>query len=72
MLYMLNLDTVKSKLNAWDNYFSENEEAVGVIEIVLILVVLISLVIIFKDNIKTLMNSIMSQINSSATSVWKK
>ena len=38
--------------------FYEDENAIGVIEVVLILVVLIGLVIIFKKNIKQLLESI--------------
>lgn len=47
-----------------------DEKGMGTVEIVLILVVLISLVLIFKSNITTLMGKIMKQINQSATSVW--
>lgn len=47
-----------------------DESGIGTIEMVLLLVVLIALVIIFRDHIKTLLNSIMLQINESATSVW--
>ena len=38
--------------------FMKDESGVGVIEVVLILVVLIGLVIIFKDSINTLLNGI--------------
>ena len=46
------------------------EDGVGVIELVLILVVLIGLVIVFKKNINTLLESIFKQINSSAKQVY--
>ena len=41
----------------WKEFF-ENEDGVGVIEIVLVLVVLIGLVLIFKGNIGKLLNNI--------------
>lgn len=46
------------------------EDGVGVIELVLILVVLIALVLIFKDRIRTLLESIFAQIDASASDVW--
>lgn len=43
----------------------EKNEAVGVVEIILILVVLISLVIIFKDQLTSLVESILSKITKT-------
>lgn len=48
----------------------QDDRGIGTIELVLILVVLIALVLIFKDRIRTLLNSIFDQIESSATSVY--
>ncbi len=45
--------------------FKEDNRGVGVIEVVLILVVLIALVIIFKDKITALLNSIFGSISDS-------
>ncbi len=42
----------------------------GVVELVLIIVVLISLVLIFKSQLTSLMRTIFAQIDSSATSVF--
>ena len=50
--------------------FLKEEDGVGVIELVLILVVLIGLVIVFKKNINTLLESIFKQINTSAKEVY--
>ncbi|MCR5371726.1 MAG: hypothetical protein K6E83_13555 [Clostridium sp.] len=50
--------------------FLREEDGVGVIELVLILVVLIGLVIVFKKNINALLESIFKQINSSAKQVY--
>lgn len=50
--------------------FLSQEDGVGVIEVVLILVVLIGLVIIFKGQITTLLNDIFKQINSQSKEVY--
>ena len=42
--------------------FCKNEDGLGVIEVVLILVVIIGLVIIFKKQITTLLESIFNEI----------
>ena len=55
------VDTVKE--------FAREEEAVGVVEIILILVVLISLVIIFKDQLTSLVESILSKITKQSNSI---
>lgn len=46
------------------------EVGVGVIEVVLILVVLIGLVIIFKKQITSLLDSIFSEINKQSKEVY--
>lgn len=50
--------------------FMEEEDGVGVIEVVLILVVLIGLVLIFKEQIGKLLNNIFKQINSKSNEVY--
>ena len=49
--------------------FWEEEDGVGVVEIILILVVLIGLVLIFKDQLTTLVNNIFKTIKSQAGKV---
>lgn len=49
--------------------FWEEEDGVGVVEIILILVVLIALVIIFRDQLTSLVNTILDKITSQANSV---
>ena len=49
--------------------FIEEEDAVGVVEIILILVVLIGLVIIFKEQITNLVQSILSKIAKQSNSI---
>lgn len=46
------------------------EDGVGVIELVLILVVLIGLVIIFKKQITTLLQNIFKEINNQSKEVY--
>ena len=50
------------KKNGLIRRFAEEEDAVGVVEIILILVVLIGLVIIFKEQLTELVQSILSKI----------
>ena len=49
--------------------FMRVEDAVGVVEIILILVVLISLVIIFKEQLTNLVRSILSKITKQSNSI---
>ncbi len=50
--------------------FFLDEDGVGVIEIVLILVVLIGLVLVFKKQINTLLENIFKQINTKSKEVY--
>ena len=50
--------------------FFREEEGIGTVELILILVVLISLVIIFKDQLTALVNDIFSQITSKSVSIY--
>ena len=49
--------------------FIKDEEGMGVVEIVLIIIVLIGLVIIFKSQVTSLVNSILSKMTSQANSI---
>lgn len=51
--------------------FLEDERGIGVIEIVLILVILIGLVLLFKDQITSIVNSAFGKIASDATTILK-
>lgn len=57
------------KQNGLLQRFIEEEDAVGVVEIILILVVLIGLVIIFKEQITNLVQSILSKIAKQSNSI---
>ena len=50
--------------------FMQQEDGVGVIEIVLILVVLIGLVIVFKSQIGQLLDNIFKEINKQSKEVY--
>ncbi len=43
--------------------FWNNEDAIGVVEIILILVILIALVLIFKDKITAIVNNALNSID---------
>lgn len=60
------------KMQVWNDItsFLKNEDGVGVIEVVLILVVLIGLVIIFKGQINKLLDDIFKEINSQSKEVY--
>lgn len=49
--------------------FAAEEDAVGVVEIILILVVLIGLVIIFKEQLTRLVKNILSKITKQSNSI---
>ena len=57
--------------NLWQlsKSFAKEEDAVGVVEIILILVVLIGLVIIFKDQLTDLVKSLLSKITKQSNSI---
>ena len=56
-------------MNKIKDFFRE-EDGIGTVEMILILVVLISLVIIFKDLLTNLVNDIFSQITSKSSSIY--
>ena len=49
--------------------FLQEEDAIGVIEIILILVVLIGLVVIFKSQLTSLVESLLSKVTSQSNSI---
>ncbi len=50
--------------------FLKEEEGMGVVEIVLIIVVLVALVVIFKDQITALVQNVWNSINKDAKSIY--
>ena len=53
-------------------HFWQNEQGMGTVEIVLIVVVLIGLVILFKDTIKQVVSTALSNISKNAETVGKQ
>lgn len=49
--------------------FLKEEDGIGVVEIILILVVLIGLVLIFKTKLTSLVNSIFNKITTNANKI---
>lgn len=56
-------------LCALRNEFASKEAAIGVVEVILILLVLVGLVLIFKEQIVSLANSIFTNINSQVDGI---
>ena len=50
--------------------FLREEEEMGVVEVILIIVILISLAILFKTQITSLVNKILNKISSQAGKVY--
>ena len=55
-------------MKLWREFWQE-EDAVGVVEIILILVVLIGLVLIFKEQPTSLVKNILSKITKQSNSI---
>lgn len=49
--------------------FWKEEDGMGVVEIALIIIVLISLVVIFKDKIVDLVNNLLETVTNNASSI---
>lgn len=67
---MIRMDSLKKDIKRDITGFIRDESGVGVIEVVLILVVLIGLVIVFKDSINSLLTDIFKEINSLSEDVY--
>ncbi len=52
--------------------FIMEEDGIGVVEVILILVVLIALILIFKEKLTELVNNIFNQITKDSNSVMGK
>ena len=59
---------MKGKTMRFRNFLKE-EDGMGVVEVILIIVVLIGLVIIFKDQITTVVNNIFEAITNKTNTV---
>lgn len=59
---------MKEELKGWKEFALE-EEGMGTVEIILIIVVLVGLVLIFKDQITKIVESLFSKISSQTSKV---
>lgn len=55
-------------MGMWKSFLQE-EDAIGTVEMILILVVLIALVLIFKEQLTTIVNNIFQKIVTQSNSV---
>lgn len=60
---------VKHRIQEFFSGFIEDEEGIGTVEMILILIVLIALVIIFRDQLKTIVNDLFDKITTQSNSV---
>ena len=58
----------KKKLKGFRNFVKE-EDGMGTVEIILIIVVLIGLVIIFKEQLRSLVESVFEKISTDSNTV---
>ena len=66
------LKGIKSSFKKGKRYmqdFWRNEDGMGVVEVVLIIIVLVGLVILFKKQITSLVNTILSKMTSQAKQI---
>ena len=66
---MLMIDSLKDRVKERFLRFIHKEDGMGVVEIILITIVLISLVIIFKSQISGLVNTILGKMSTQARTV---
>lgn len=59
----------EQKMRRMIREFWENEDGMGVVEVVLITIVLVGLVVIFKKQITSLVNTILSKMSSQAEKI---
>ena len=58
----------KEKAMLWKE-FCEEEDGAGIVEVILILVILIGIVLLFKENISEIVENAFKQINSDSKSI---
>lgn len=56
-------------MDIWNRFWTE-EDGMGVVEVLLIVVVLVGLALIFKEQITTLVQSVWTSINKDAKKVY--
>jgi Flp pilus assembly pilin Flp len=66
------INTIKSVLTGIGEAFKragQDDRGIGVVEVILILVVLIGLVVIFRDQLTTIVNGIFSRVAEDANAI---
>lgn len=69
LINVLGIGVYMSKLKRLINSFIEEEDGMGVVEVVLIIVVLIGLVLLFKGSITEIINGIFDTITDRVSEV---
>lgn len=59
----------KSYVKEMFNSLKDNNQGIGVVEVILILVVLIGLVVIFRDQLTTIINNIFDRIITDSNAI---
>ncbi len=59
---------IKNKLSSLKNTLYYNNKGMGTIEIVLIIIVILGILVIFRDNIETLINTVFAKIHTQVNS----
>ena len=59
---------LKNKREVWKE-FCQEEDGVGIVEVILILVILIGLVLLFKENITEIVENAFKEINNDSKSI---
>lgn len=55
-------------MNTWKKFWME-EDGIGVVEVILILVILVAIIVIFKDQITSIISNAFSEINNGAGTI---
>ena len=63
-------DETRRRINVMIKGFLINEDGMGVVEVILIMVVLIAMVAIFQRQIRSLVMNIWDSINSDASKIY--
>lgn len=63
------MELVKNQFYMLKNHLME-DDGIGVVEMILILVVLVALVMIFKEQLNTLVSNIFDSINSKSSGIY--
>ena len=61
---------IKEQGQLW-NEFCQEEDGAGIVEVILILVILIGMVLLFKENITEIVESAFSQIKNDSKKIIK-